>query len=49
MTQANESFDTSSATKTGRDPTFLVAMEQYEPPAQRIIDDSLVVKIMPSG
>lgn len=37
MTQANETFDTSSAAQTGSGPTFLVAMEQYEPSAQRII------------
>lgn len=30
-------------------PTFLVAMEQYEPPAQRIIDDDLAAKVLPGG
>ena len=47
MTQTNETFDTSSAAKTGSGPTFLVAMEQYEPLAQRIIDDELAAKILP--
>lgn len=49
MTQTNETFDTSGAAKTGSGPTFLVAMEQYEPPAQRIIEDDLAVKILPGG
>ena len=49
MTQANETFDTSSAAQTGSGPTFLVAMEQYEPPAQRIIDDQLAAKVLPGG
>ncbi|MDJ0752730.1 MAG: SAM-dependent methyltransferase [Ardenticatenaceae bacterium] len=49
MTQTNETFDTSRAAKTGSGPTFLVAMEQYEPPAQRIIDDDLAAKILPGG
>ena len=49
MTQANETFDTSAAAQTGSGPTFLVAMEQYEPPAQRIIDDDLAAKVLPRG
>ncbi|UCC51250.1 MAG: class I SAM-dependent methyltransferase [Anaerolineaceae bacterium] len=49
MTQTNETFDTISAAKTGSGPTFLVAMEQYEPPAQRIIDDDLAAKVLPGG
>ena len=47
MTSTNEAFDTSSAAKTGSGPTFLVAMEQYEPPEQRIINDDLAVRILP--
>ena len=43
----DETFDTSGAAQTGSGPTFLVAVEQYEPPAQRIIDDSLAAKILP--
>ncbi len=49
MPQTNEPFDTSSAAQTGSAPTFLVAMEQYEPPAQRIIDDDLATKVLPGG
>jgi methyltransferase (TIGR00027 family) len=49
MTQANETFDTSGAAQTGSGPTFLVAVEQYESQAQRIIDDPLAAKIMPGG
>jgi methyltransferase (TIGR00027 family) len=49
MTQANETIDTSGAAETGSAPTFLVAVEQYEPQAQRIIDDPLAAKIMPGG
>lgn len=49
MTQANETFDTSSAAQTGSGPTFLVAMEQYEPSAQRIIHDDLAGKVLPVG
>ncbi len=49
MTQANETFDTSDAAQTGSAPTFLVAVEQYEPQAQRIIDDPLAAKILPRG
>ena len=47
MTQTNETFDTSGAAQTGSGPTFLVAMEQYEPPTQRIIDDGLAAKVLP--
>lgn len=49
MTQANETFDTSGAAQTGSGPTFVVAVEQYEPQGQRIIDDPLAAKIMPGG
>lgn len=49
MTQANETIDTSSAAKTGSGPTFLVAMEQYEPQDQRIIHDDLAAKVLPGG
>ena len=49
MTQTNEAFDTSGAAQTGSGPTFLVAMEQYEPPAQRIIEDDLAAKVLPGG
>ncbi|MEM7333530.1 MAG: SAM-dependent methyltransferase [Chloroflexota bacterium] len=49
MTQANEKIDTSSAAKTGSGPTFLVAMEQFEPPSQRIIHDDLAGQILPGG
>ncbi len=49
MTQTNETFDTSNAAKTGSSPTFLVAMEQYEPVAQRIIEDDLALKILSGG
>ncbi len=49
MTQPNETFDTSSAAQTGSGPTFLVAMEQYEPPAQRIIHDDIAAKVLPGG
>lgn len=49
MTPTNEAFDTSSAAQTGSGPTFLVAIEQYEPSAQRIIDDDLAAKVLPSG
>lgn len=47
MTHANETFDTSGAAQTGSGPTFLVAIEQYEPATQRIIDDSLAAKVLP--
>lgn len=49
MTQASEAFDTSNAAKTGSGPTFLVALEQYEPPEKRIIHDDLAVKVLPRG
>ncbi len=49
MPQANKTIDTSAAAQTGSGPTFLVAMEQYEPPAQRIIDDNLAAKVLPAG
>ena len=49
MPQANEAFDTSNAAKTGSGPTFLVAVEQYEPPGRRIIDDELAAKVLPGG
>ena len=49
MTQTNEIIDTSAAAQTGSGPTFIVAMEQYEPPAQRIIEDNLAAKVLPGG
>lgn len=49
MTQANETFDTKPAAQTGSGPTFLVAMEQYEPEGQRIIEDDLAANILPGG
>jgi methyltransferase (TIGR00027 family) len=49
LTPANETFDTTSAAQTGSAPTFIVAVEQYEPQAQRIIDDPLAAKILPIG
>ena len=49
MAQTNGTFDTSNAAKTGSGPTFLVAMEQYEPEGQRIIDDDLAAKVLPGG
>jgi len=49
MTQTNETIDTSGAAKTGSGPTFLVAMEQYEPQDLRIIDDDLAAKVLPGG
>ena len=49
MTQTNETFDTSGAAQTGSGPTFIVALEQYEPPAQRIIHDNLAAKVLPGG
>lgn len=49
MTQANETFDTKPAAQTGSGPTFIVAVEQYEPSERRIIHDELAAKIMPAG
>ena len=49
MTPDNETINTSDAAQTGIGPTFIVAVEQYEPQAQRIIDDYLAAKIMPGG
>ena len=49
MSQATESFDTSDAAKTSSGPTFLVAMAQYDPQGQRIIDDDLAEKVLPGG
>lgn len=45
----NETFDTKPAAQTGSGPTFIVAVEQYFPPEQRIIHDDLAIKIMPTG
>ena len=45
----NETFDTKPAAQTGSGPTFVVAVEQYFPPEQRIIHDELAFKIMPTG
>jgi methyltransferase (TIGR00027 family) len=49
MTQESATFDSSSAAQTGSGPTFLVAMEQYEPPEHRIINDDLAAKVLPRG
>lgn len=49
MIQTTETIDTSNAAKTGSGPTLLVALEQYEPPAKRIIDDDLAAKVLPRG
>ena len=49
MTQTNETFDTGAAAQTGSGPTFLVAIEQYEPSVQRIIEDDLAAKVLPGG
>lgn len=38
-----------AAAKTGAGPTVLVAVEQYFPKRERIIDDDLAGKILPSG
>ena len=38
---------TEAAAKTGADPIFIVAVEQYFPKNQRIIDDDLSPKILP--
>ncbi len=38
-----------AAAKTGAGPTMLVAIEQYFPKSERIIDDNLAGKILPSG
>ena len=40
---------TKAAAKTGMGPTALVAMEQYFPKEQRIIEDDLAYRIMPFG
>lgn len=49
MTHSVEKIDTSTAAKTGTVPTMIVAIEQHFPTEQRIIDDSLAVKILPGG
>lgn len=38
-----------AAAETGAGPTVLVAIEQYFPQRERIIDDDLAGKILPSG
>ena len=40
---------TQAAAKTGADPTFIVAIEQYFPRDQRIIDDPMAYSIMSTG
>ena len=37
---------TKEAAKTGADPTFIVAIEQYFPEDQRIIDDKVAYNIL---
>lgn len=49
MTQTDNTIDTSGAAQTGSGPTFLVAMEQYEPSAKRIIHDDLAIKVLPGA
>jgi methyltransferase (TIGR00027 family) len=49
MTKTDESFDTSGAAKTGAGPTSVVAIDQYFPSEQRIIQDDLAVQILPRG
>ncbi len=38
-----------AAAKTGSGPTTIVAVEQYFPPGQRILDDDLAPRILPFG
>ena len=38
---------TETAAKTGADPIFIVAVEQFFPKNQRMIEDSLAPKILP--
>ncbi len=38
---------TKAAAKTGADPIFIVAVEQFFPKYQRIIEDNLALKILP--
>ncbi|TFH03124.1 MAG: SAM-dependent methyltransferase, partial [Methanosarcina sp.] len=40
---------TKAAAKTGVSPTALVAIEQYFPAEQRIIEDDLAYRILPLG
>ena len=40
---------TKEAAKTGADPTFIVAIEQYFPEDQRIIDDKVAYNILSLG
>ena len=40
---------TKAAAKTGVSPTALVAIEQYFPAKQRIIEDDLAYRILPLG
>lgn len=47
MAQTKETIDTSRAAQTGVGPTFIVAVEQYFPSEQRIIEDSLALQILP--
>lgn len=50
MTQQQaEQIDTTAAANTGAGPTFLVAMEQFEPAGQRVIDDNMAAEVLPGG
>jgi len=40
---------TKAAAKTGVSPTALIAIEQYFPKKQRIIEDDLAYRILPFG
>jgi hypothetical protein len=40
---------TKAAAKTGVSPTVLVAIEQYFPEKQRIIEDGLAYRMLPFG
>ena len=40
---------THAAARTGAGPTMMVAVEQYFPKKQRIIEDSLAYRILPFG
>lgn len=49
MAKNEEPIDTVVAAQTGSGPTFMVAVEQYFPSDQRIIQDDLAFRIMPAG
>jgi hypothetical protein len=38
---------TKAAAKTGADPIFIVAVEQFLPKDQRIVEDDLALQILP--